>query len=182
MCAECHDHKFDPYTQKDFYSVAAFFADIQEPAVGGRGPGTPVPTPGAGGGAEARRRDVAAAQAKLDAAAKAFAADADAFADVEKWPNPNAKKGPATVVVPADVKAILAKKPEARRRPRSRLADVRPRQRPELKADRDALAAATKAKTDFENTVPRVLIDRQRPAADGAHPAARQLARRRPAR
>ena len=33
-CAECHDHKFDPFTQKDFYSFAAFFADIQQPAVG----------------------------------------------------------------------------------------------------------------------------------------------------
>ena len=35
-CAECHDHKYDPYTQKDFYSLAAFFADINEPGVGGR--------------------------------------------------------------------------------------------------------------------------------------------------
>ncbi|HEV3136908.1 MAG TPA: PSD1 and planctomycete cytochrome C domain-containing protein [Pirellulales bacterium] len=33
-CAECHDHKFDPYLTKDFYSFAAFFADIKEVAVG----------------------------------------------------------------------------------------------------------------------------------------------------
>jgi hypothetical protein len=33
-CAECHNHKYDPFTIKDFYSLAAFFADIQEPAVG----------------------------------------------------------------------------------------------------------------------------------------------------
>ena len=29
-CSQCHDHKFDPYTMKDFYSMAAFFADIDE--------------------------------------------------------------------------------------------------------------------------------------------------------
>ena len=32
-CAQCHDHKFDPYTMKDFYSLAAFFADVEEPGV-----------------------------------------------------------------------------------------------------------------------------------------------------
>ena len=29
-CAECHDHKFDPFAQKDFYQMAAFFADVEE--------------------------------------------------------------------------------------------------------------------------------------------------------
>jgi len=29
-CSECHDHKFDPFKSKDFYSLKAFFADVEE--------------------------------------------------------------------------------------------------------------------------------------------------------
>jgi len=29
-CAECHDHKFDPFTTRDFYRFASLFADIKE--------------------------------------------------------------------------------------------------------------------------------------------------------
>jgi mono/diheme cytochrome c family protein len=43
-CAECHSHKFDPYTQKEFYRFVAFFADIREKHVG-RQDQTPLPLP-----------------------------------------------------------------------------------------------------------------------------------------
>lgn len=51
-CAECHDHKFDPLSTKDFYRFGAFFADIKEQGLyagahetGVWGPHIKVPTP-----------------------------------------------------------------------------------------------------------------------------------------
>ncbi len=74
-CCQCHDHKFDPFKTKDFYSMASFFADIQEPAVGSRGPGTPVPD------AEQEQQlknfddQIAAAKAKLASPTEDLAAE-----------------------------------------------------------------------------------------------------------
>jgi hypothetical protein len=41
-CARCHDHKFDPITQKEYFQLFAFFNNIDEKGVDGVGPS---PTP-----------------------------------------------------------------------------------------------------------------------------------------
>ena len=35
-CARCHDHKYDPITQRDFYQFFAFFNTISEKGLDGR--------------------------------------------------------------------------------------------------------------------------------------------------
>ncbi len=36
-CARCHDHKFDPFTQRDYYGLFAFFNNVSEKGVGDYG-------------------------------------------------------------------------------------------------------------------------------------------------
>jgi Protein of unknown function (DUF1553)/Protein of unknown function (DUF1549)/Concanavalin A-like lectin/glucanases superfamily/Planctomycete cytochrome C len=50
-CSQCHDHKFDPITQRDYYSMAAFFRNTTQGAMDGnakdgRGPVLVVPFEG----------------------------------------------------------------------------------------------------------------------------------------
>ncbi len=66
-CARCHDHKYDPITQKDFYSLFAFFNSLDgkplDGNIGTRPRWSRVPTPeqerADRGDAAADRRDVA---------------------------------------------------------------------------------------------------------------------------
>ncbi len=67
-CATCHDHKFDPLSQKDFYSLAAFFRNTTQNTMDDNVPDTPpivvVPRP------EDRKRWVAVKAELAEVAAK----------------------------------------------------------------------------------------------------------------
>ncbi len=63
-CAECHDHKYDPLPTREFYSMAAFFADVREKAVG-RQDQTPIITPEHETKLKAQDEKIAAIEARL---------------------------------------------------------------------------------------------------------------------
>ncbi|MBU6173002.1 MAG: DUF1553 domain-containing protein [Planctomycetes bacterium] len=76
-CAQCHDHKFDPFTTRDFYALGAFFADIDEGLVGPREEGMPVPT-------ATQRERLAALDADLEKAKAVFDTIADEINAAQK--------------------------------------------------------------------------------------------------
>lgn len=81
-CCECHNHKYDPFTQRDFYSLEAFFADIEERGLysgaehdGSWGPSIKLPTPEQQREQERLAREIATLRKTLEPSAS-LSADA----------------------------------------------------------------------------------------------------------
>jgi len=71
-CARCHDHKYDPLTQREFYSLYAFFNNVDEAGNGGprdgRGNHKPylrLPAPELEAESAGKQKEIAAARATL---------------------------------------------------------------------------------------------------------------------
>ncbi len=80
-CARCHDHKFDPILQRDFYSLIAFFNNVDEVGNGGTADGRgnfkpflKLPSPELEAVVASKDADLKIARAKLSALDKELAA------------------------------------------------------------------------------------------------------------
>ncbi len=85
-CAECHDHKFDPFSAREFYELGAFFADIEQVGVYLSGNNTFPPELEVPSADQERRMGeltsaLAAVEAALAAQTPELAADRAAFID-----------------------------------------------------------------------------------------------------
>jgi hypothetical protein len=90
-CAVCHDHKFDTFSMRDFYSLSAFFNNSTQGALDGNIPNTPpilfVPRKEDRAQWDALAKNLTALRGQLDERKKASAADFDkwlASASVEQ--------------------------------------------------------------------------------------------------
>ncbi len=148
-CCQCHDHKFDPFSTKDFYGMAAFFADVQEPSIGGRGPGTKLATPYQE--AELKKKDdaIAAAKAKLKTVEEVF------LPEQAEWEK-------AAKNLPANIQAIL----KAEKRTPKQTNDLKAyylANLAETKSLRDEVAKLEADRNSYASTIPSCLVTQSGP-------------------
>lgn len=70
-CARCHTHKYDPITHKEYYSMLAFFNNLEEPVMDGNKPNPDpfmkIPSAKQAERLSALKESIAKAQEKIDA-------------------------------------------------------------------------------------------------------------------
>lgn len=82
-CARCHDHKYDPVSQKDFYSLSGFFNQVDEPGFYPPGAGGVTAGPAISWTDHATDVKIAAANAQIQAREAGYeAAQRTAAADL----------------------------------------------------------------------------------------------------
>lgn len=163
-CAQCHDHKYDPLTQRDYYAFLAFFNNVPEsgtPPGGGQyriaEPWISVSSEEESAKLKALEARVAAAKARTESYARERRAEIEA-AQTE-WEAATRKQ--AETGLPEKILAIVKMRPESRSESAAReirdyfLANQPPAA---LREAREQLKSAEKERDEHRNSLPRVMI------------------------
>lgn len=123
-CCTCHNHKYDPFSMKDFYSLSAFFNNTTQGAMDGNIPNTPptifVPRLEDRPRWDVLAKEIADLRAKIDERKKAAAKDFD------QW-LAQAKADQVSVLVPSDNLLLHAKLNETQGKTATFSIDGKPR-------------------------------------------------------
>jgi len=102
QCTRCHDHKFDPLTMKDYYSMIAFFNATSVDGGGRSGQTAPV--------LDMSTPDEEAKSQQTQQRVNQIAKEIEAF-ELKKWPRPEGKglEESEAIKLPGNLPATLAK-------------------------------------------------------------------------
>ncbi|MBI5760127.1 MAG: DUF1549 domain-containing protein [Planctomycetales bacterium] len=156
-CCRCHDHKFDPFTQREYYQLSAYFNSIEESGANDAGglanPVISLSSP------EQQRRTEELRGAEADANKRRDEIEKQLRESLPEWE----KTLTAESKLPDDVRAIVQKLADQRN-------DAEKKKLVEFHRDNDSQFAAAKktaddtkkARDNFEKSLPRTMVMRER--------------------
>jgi len=159
-CAQCHNHKYDPFSQKEYYQFFAFLNNADEPRFD-------VATTEQA----ARKKQVSSDVTRLEAEFKKVTPELTAAQTAWESKATNdlalpvgVTNKPASVAdIPTNIVDILKVAPATRTsEQRDQIFDYFRSQAPELKTVRDQLAEARKAQDELKQAIPTTLVMQER--------------------
>ena len=150
-CARCHDHKYDPFTMRDYYRLLAYFN--RTPVTGGGGSGkTPPVLDFATPEQDKKRKQL---QQEFDALAKKVRDQEQMLGDAALVK----KEGAAKSTLPAEIDASLRKGPSGRNdQDANELIKFFKDKEPVYVASLQTLRNAKQARDGFNKALPQVMI------------------------
>ena len=143
-CCQCHNHKYDPFTQKEFFQLYAIFNNTEDGMRSDDAPTLQVPRYGVEAQAAALKPEFEANKAQMDKLTKSVDADRTEW---EKTVDP--KK------LPPDIAQIFAIEPKMRKKAqKDKLTEYFRSQSPEWKAAEEQFKALQAKYTAMTTTTP----------------------------